>query len=128
MLLRLVLVGPFLITQESSTILAAAIVSTVPGLFLTAYVYLILHYADVIAFSDKGMAILTCVLTCEIIAAVLQVIGGIIFIVVVDNLAYGVSASVCGIISGVTGFCSQVCCCTLLCIPNTREGDPGRLL
>ena len=134
-------------TEDASRILAAAIVSTVPGLFLTAYVYLILHYADVIAFSDTGKAILTCVLTFEIFAAVIQIIGGIMFIYagvipLLDlgpnmkdlpqtfwqNVAYGVSAGVCGIIGGCAGFCSQVCFCTLLCTPNTREEDSGRLL
>ena len=138
-------------THEESLILAAAIMSTIPGLFLTAYVYLILHYADVIAFSDTGKAILTCVLTCEIFAAVIQIIGGIMFIyagviplldlgpgikdlpLIQQNFwqnvfAYGVSAGACGIIGGCAGFCSQVCCCTLLCTPNTREQDPGRLL
>ena len=138
-------------TEDASLILAAAIVSTVPGLFLTAYVYLILHYADVIAFSDTGKAILTCVLTFEIFAAVIQIIGGIMFIyagvIPLRNLgrgikdlpliqqifgqnifAYGVSAGVCGIIGGCAGFLSQVCFCTLLCTPNTREQDPGRLL
>lgn len=138
-------------TEDASRVLAAAIVSTVPGLFLTAYVYLILHYADVIAFSDTGKAILTCVLTFEIFAAIIQIIGGIMFIyagvIPLRNLgpgikdlpliqqifwqnvfAYGVSAGACGIIGGCAGFWSQVCCCTLLCTPNTREQDPGRLL
>ena len=134
-------------TEDASRILAAAIVSTVPGLFFTAYVYLILHYADVIAFSDTGKAILTCVLTFETFAAVIQIIGGIMFIYagvipLLDlgpnmkdlpqtfwqNVAYGVSAGVYGIIGGCAGFCSQVCFCTLLCTPNTREEDSGRLL
>ena len=134
-------------TEDASRILAAAIVSTVPGLFLlhtfTSYCTMLLSSR----FSDTGKAILTCVLTCEIFAAVIQMIGGIMFIYagvipLLDlgpnmkdlpqtfwqNVAYGVSAGVCGIIGGCAGFCSQVCFCTLLCTPNTREEDSGRLL
>ena len=138
-------------TEDASRILAAAIVSTVPGLFL---LHTFASYCTMLMssrFSDTGKAILTCVLTCEIFAAVIQIIGGIMFIyagviplrdlgpgikdlpliqqIFWQNVfAYGVSAGACGIIGGCAGFWSQVCCCTLLCTPNTRELDPGRLL
>ena len=94
----------------------------------------LMYLIDINAWSETGKAVVTCLAVLEMFAGFIQILAAIQFIyagftLVGPNIfAYGVSAGVCGIIGGCTSFCSQVCFCTLLCTPNTREEDSGRLL
>ena len=121
-----------------SLILAAAVLSSVSVIFVAIYLnYALMYCTEIIAWSETGKAVLTCLAVLESFAGFIQIVAAILFIyagftLVGPNIfAYGVSAGVCGIISACTGFCSQPSCCTLLCdntTPNTRERDSGTLL
>ena len=110
----------------------ALVQSTVSVVFVALYLnYALMYCTDITAWSETGKAIVTCLAVLEMFAGFIQILAAIQFIyagftfVGPNVFAYGVSAGVCGIIGGCAGFCSQVCFCTLLCTPNTREDVCG---
>ena len=75
-----------------------------------------------------------CLLGIEMVAGVIEMVGGTLFIAVSailndpNLLAYGVSAGVFGIIAGVTNILSRSCCCAYDCFGFVKDNQTRRML
>ena len=110
------------VIPDDHTALAAAIISTIPVFAVAGYIYFIQKFGGMAEECGIGaevksgsFAFLACI---ELFAAVFEVIGGLIFVVVgvqaEDNRikAFGISAATFGFLSACSCCCGLICCCS----------------
>ena len=103
--------------------LAAAIVSTIPVFAVAGYIYFMKKCSGVANELGVGEQVektsLICLCLIELCAAVFEVAGGIMFLVIgieaEDNRikAFGISAATFGFLSASSCCCGLICCCCL---------------
>ena len=108
-------------------ILAAAILTTVPIIFVTVFIPFACIYRKTCSFDAVHMYILRECMKCPVftigtLAGLTETTGAVLFVVAgvnnPDVLAFGVSAGVFGIISGLTCICTQFCWCVYTYNPH----------
>ena len=114
------------VPQENQLVYAAPITSSTPAYVVILYFFYICAYG-VKWFHTRSVQ--RCLLGVEMVAGVIELAGGILFIAASATLdlndpyvlVYGVCAGVFGIIAGVTNILSQSCCCAYNCFGFCQE-------
>ena len=117
-----------LLPQENQLVYAAVIVSSIPAYTVVLYFFYICAYTDCKNwFRTRGA--LRCLLGVEMVAGVIELVGGALFIAAgatlndPNILAYGVCAGVFGVIAGVTNILSRSCCCAYNCFGFVKDNQ-----
>ena len=109
------------VVPDNHAALAAAVISTIPVFAVIGCIYFIQKFGDLaeewgIGTQVKGGSF-ACLVCIELFAAVFEVIGGLIFVIVgvgaEDNRikAFGISAATFGFCSACSCCCGLICCC-----------------
>jgi hypothetical protein len=108
------------VIPDDHTALAAAVISTIPVFAFISFVYFMMKFGGLAEEWGVGGEVKACAFCClvciELFAALFEVIGGIIFVVIgagaEDNRikAFGISAATFGFLSACS-FCGGLCCC-----------------
>ena len=122
-----------MVPQENQLVYAAVIVSSIPAYTVVLYFFYICAYTDCKNwFRTRG--VLWCLLGIEMVAGVIEFVGGILLIAASATLndpyvlAYGASAGVFGIIAGVTNILSRSCCCAYNCFGFVKDNSRQRMM
>ena len=109
------------VVPDDHTALAAAVISTIPVFAAGGYIYFMMKFGRLAEEWGVGTEVKQCSFGClfciELFAAVFEVIGGLIFVVVgvgvEDNRikAFGFSAATFGFLSACSCCCGLCCCC-----------------
>ena len=112
---------------ENELILAAAVVTTIPSILMTAFIFCACIFRKSCSFDTVYMYILKECMKCPVftigmVAGLTEITGAVLFVVAginnPDILAFGVSAGVFGIISGLTCISTQFCWCVYTYNPH----------
>lgn len=109
------------VIPDDRTALAAAVISTIPVFAAIGYVYFMMKFGGLAeewgVDAEVKLCTFGCLVCIELFAAVFEVIGGLIFVVVgvgtEDNRikAFGISAATFGFLSACSCCCGLYCCC-----------------
>ena len=112
--------------HKNQLVYAAVIASSIPAYTVVLYFFYICAYTDCKnCFRTRG--VLWCLLGIEMVAGVIEFVGGILLIAAgatLNNpniLGYGVSAGLFGIIAGVTNILSRSCYCAYNCFGFVKD-------
>ena len=114
--------------HENQLVYAAVITSSIPAYTVILYFFYICAYTDCKNWF-RTQSVLRCLLGIEMVAGVIEFVGGILFIAASATLndpnifGYGVSAGVFGIIAGVTNILSRSCCCAYNCFGFVKDNS-----
>ena len=109
------------VIPDDHTALAAIVITTIPVFAAFGYVYFMMKFRGLAEECGVDAEVKSCAFGClvciELFAALFEVIGGLIFVIVgigaEDNRikAFGISAATFGFLSACSCCCGLTCCC-----------------
>ena len=109
------------VIPDNHIVLAAAVISTIPVFAALGYIYFVMKFRGLAKECGVDAEFKSCAFGClvciELFAALFEVIGGLIFVIVgagaEDNRikAFGISAATFGFLSACSCCCGLFCCC-----------------
>ena len=115
--------------SDEPLIIIAAILTTIPIVFTASYLLLTLRFLESCSFDTRLKdCTKTVVFIAQLLAGILEIGGGILFMVGSVNLrsrdnvlAFGITAGVFAIISGLACICAQFCLCFCTYNPSSQR-------